>query len=64
MRSTSAGVISCRHCGQGVSSDARTFSRSIFLRAGIRGFYSAGSLPSSGFWSAIGPLIGVVIGEV
>jgi hypothetical protein len=46
-RSTSAGVISCPHCGQGVASDARTLSRSIFRRAGTRGFYSEASLPSA-----------------
>ena len=40
-------MISCPHCGQGVASDAFTFSRSIFFRAGIRGFYS-----EAGFTSA------------
>lgn len=39
-RSNSAGVISCPQCGQVVLSDASTFARSIFLRAGIQGFYN------------------------
>ena len=34
------GGISCPHCGQGVASDAFTFSRLIFRRAGIRGILS------------------------
>ena len=42
----SAGGIWKPQCGQGVASDARTFSRLIFRRAGIRGFYRVASLPS------------------
>jgi hypothetical protein len=40
IRRSSAGGISYPHCGQGVASDARTFSRSIFFRAGIQGILS------------------------
>jgi hypothetical protein len=35
MRISSAGVISCPHCGQVVESDAITFCRLIFPRAGM-----------------------------
>src|ERR1035441_1407598 len=57
MRSTSAGVILCRHCGQGVASDARTFSRSIFRRVGTRGFYSQASQRSCSLRAALAPAI-------
>jgi hypothetical protein len=40
IRRSSAGGISYPQCGQGVASDSSTFSRLIFFRAGIRGFYS------------------------
>ena len=39
IRRTSTGGILYPHCGQGVASDAITFSRLIFFRAGIRGLY-------------------------
>lgn len=41
MRRSSAGGIRYPHCGQGVASDAFTFSRLIFFRAGIRRSVSA-----------------------
>ena len=44
-RRSSAGGIWYPQCGQGVASDALTFSKSIFFRAGIRGFYSEARLP-------------------
>src|SRR5260370_1374351 len=47
MRRISPGVISCPQCGQGVARDAFTFSRLIFLRAGIWEFYSGANLPSA-----------------
>jgi hypothetical protein len=43
IRRSSAGGMWYPHCGQGVASDAFTFSRLIFFRAGIRGFYSEAS---------------------
>jgi hypothetical protein len=39
MRRSSAGAISCPHSGQGVVSEALTFSRLIFPRAGMVRFY-------------------------
>ena len=36
---TSAGGIWHPQCGQSVANDASTFSRLIFFRAGIQGFY-------------------------
>ncbi len=45
---SSAGGIWYPHCGQGVASDAFTFSRLIFLRAGIRGILQRGALRERG----------------
>lgn len=40
-------VSSFLHCGQGVASDAFSFSRLIFRRVGSRGFYREVSSPSA-----------------